>query len=133
MFYKAIVFLPLVGAIAAGLFSLRKLDGAAVTVSIAGVCLSFILSCFAFGTIALGGEQATIDVARWIGSGSFQAHWTLRFDTLTAVMLIVVTGVSSCVHIYSVGYMHNDKSIARFMAYLSFFTFAMLMLSLIHI
>ncbi|MGB2051059.1 MAG: NADH-quinone oxidoreductase subunit L [Candidatus Puniceispirillaceae bacterium] len=128
MFYKAIVFLPLVGAIAAGLFSLRKLDGAAVTVSIAGVCLSFILSCFAFGTIALGGEQATIDVARWIGSGSFQAHWTLRFDTLTAVMLIVVTGVSSCVHIYSIGYMHNDKSIARFMAYLSFFTFAMLML-----
>ncbi len=128
MFYKAIVFLPLVGAIAAGLFSLRKLDGAAVTVSIAGVCLSFILSCFAFGTIALGGEHVTIDVARWIGSGSFQAHWTLRFDTLTAVMLIVVTGVSSCVHIYSVGYMHNDKSIARFMAYLSLFTFAMLML-----
>ena len=128
MFYKAIVFLPLVGAIAAGLFSLRKLDGAAVTVSIAGVCLSFILSCFAFGTIALGSEQATIDVARWIGSGSFQAHWTLRFDTLTAVMLFVVTGVSSCVHIYSVGYMHNDKSIARFMAYLSLFTFAMLML-----
>ena len=128
MFYKAIVFLPLFGAIASGLFSLRKLDGAAVTVSIAGVCLSFILSCFAFGTIALGGEQATIDVARWIGSGSFQAHWTLRFDTLTAVMLIVVTGVSSCVHIYSVGYMHNDKSIARFMAYLSLFTFAMLML-----
>ena len=128
MFYKAIVFLPLVGAIAAGLFSLRKLDGAAVTVSIAGVCLSFILSCFAFGTIALGGEQATIDVARWIGSGSFQAHWTLRFDTLTAVMLIVVTGISSCVHIYSVGYMQNDKSIARFMAYLSLFTFAMLML-----
>ena len=128
MFYKAIVFLPLIGAIAAGLFSLRKLDGAAVTVSIAGVCLSFILSCFAFGTIALGGEHVTIDVARWIGSGSFQAHWTLRFDTLTAVMLIVVTGVSSCVHIYSVGYMHNDKSIARFMAYLSLFTFAMLML-----
>ena len=128
MFYKAIVFLPLIGAIAAGLFSLRKLDGAAVTVSIAGVCLAFILSCFAFGTIALGGEQAIIDVARWISSGSFQAHWTLRFDTLTAVMLIVVTGVSSCVHIYSVGYMHHDKSIARFMAYLSLFTFAMLML-----
>ena len=59
--------------------------------------------------------------------GNF-AHWTLRFDTLTAVMLIVVTGVSSCVHVYSVGYMHDDKSIARFMAYLSLFTFAMLML-----
>lgn len=128
MFFKAIVFLPLFGAIAAGLFSLRKLDGAAITVSIVCVCLSFILSCLAFGTIALGGEQAVVNVARWIGSGNFQAHWVLRFDTLTAVMLVVVTSVSSCVHIYSVGYMHDDKSIARFMAYLSLFTFAMLML-----
>ena len=128
MFYKAIVFLPLFGAIAAGLLSLRKLDGAAITASVSGVCLSFILSCFAFGSVALGGEQVIIEVARWIGSGDFQAHWTLRFDTLTAVMLIVVTGVSSCVHIYSIGYMHHDKAIARFMAYLSLFTFAMLML-----
>ncbi|HCD63639.1 MAG TPA: NADH-quinone oxidoreductase subunit L, partial [Alphaproteobacteria bacterium] len=101
MFYKAIVFLPLFGAIAAGLLSLRKLDGAAITASVSGVCLSFILSCFAFGSVALGGEQVIFEVARWIGSGDFQAHWTLRFDTLTAVMLIVVTGVSSCVHIYS--------------------------------
>ena len=128
MFYKAIVFLPLFGAIAAGLLSLRKLDGAAITASVSGVCLSFILSCFAFGSVALGGEQVILEVARWIGSGDFQAHWTLRFDTLTAVMLIVVTGVSSCVHIYSIGYMHHDKAIARFMAYLSLFTFAMLML-----
>ena len=128
MFYKAIVFLPLLGAIAAGLLSLRKLDGVAVTASVSGVCLSFVLSCFAFGSVALGGEQVIVDVARWIGSGDFQAHWTLRFDTLTAVMLIVVTGVSSCVHIYSIGYMHHDKAIARFMAYLSLFTFAMLML-----
>ena len=128
MFYKAIVFLPLLGAIAAGLLSLRKLDGAAITASVSGVCLSFILSCFTFGSVALGGEQVIVDVARWIGSGDFQAHWTLRFDTLTAVMLIVVTGVSSCVHIYSIGYMHHDKAIARFMAYLSLFTFAMLML-----
>ena len=128
MFYKAIVFLPLFGAIAAGLLSLRKLDGAAITASVSGVCLSFILSCFAFGSVALGGEQVIFEVARWIGSGDFQAHWTLRFDTLTAVMLIVVTGVSSCVHIYSIGYMHHDKAIARFMAYLSLFTFAMLML-----
>ncbi len=67
-------------------------------------------------------------MARWIGSGDFQAHWALRFDTLTAVMLIVVTSVSACVHIYSVGYMSHDPSRARFMAYLSLFTFAMLML-----
>ena len=128
MFYKAIVFLPLFGAIAAGLLSLSKMYGAAITASVSSVCLSFVLSCFAFGSVALGGEQAIVELARWIGSGDFQAHWTLRFDTLTAVMLIVVTGVSSCVHIYSIGYMHHDKAIARFMAYLSLFTFAMLML-----
>ena len=56
------------------------------------------------------------------------ANWSFRFDTLTAVMLIVVTSVSACVHIYSIGYMHHDKARARFMSYLSLFTFAMLML-----
>ena len=72
MFYKAIVFLPLLGAIAAGLLSLRKLDGAAITASVSGVCLSFVLSCFAFGSVALGGEQVIVDVARWIGSVTFR-------------------------------------------------------------
>ena len=100
MFYKAIVFLPLFGAIAAGLLSLRKLDGAAITASVSRCVLVLHSVLFAFGSVALGGEQVIVEVARWIGSGDFQAHWTLRFDTLTAVMLIVVTGVSSCVHIY---------------------------------
>ena len=128
MFYQAIVFLPLLGAIAAGLFSLRQQNAAAIAVSVSGVVLSFLLSLFAFSHIAMGGNTEIVSVARWINSGTFEANWQLRFDTLTAVMLIVVTGVSSCVHIYSVGYMHHDKAIARFMAYLSLFTFAMLML-----
>ena len=128
MFYQAIVFLPLLGAIAAGLFSLRQQNSAAIVVSVSGVVLSFLLSLFAFSHVAIGGNTEIVSVARWINSGSFEANWQLRFDTLTAVMLIVVTGVSSCVHIYSVGYMHHDKAIARFMAYLSLFTFAMLML-----
>jgi len=128
MFYQAIVFLPLIGAVLAGLFSLRAQNAAAITVSIAGVGLSFLLSLFAFAEVALGGNTHIVTVARWINSGAFEANWQLRFDTLTAVMLIVVTGVSSCVHIYSVGYMHHDRAIARFMAYLSLFTFAMLML-----
>ena len=63
MFYKAIVFLPLFASITAGLFS-PEIERAAVTVSITSVCLSFILSCFAFGTIALGGEQAIVNVGR---------------------------------------------------------------------
>lgn len=128
MFYQAIIFLPLMGSIAAGLLSLRALNTAAISVSVLGVCLSFFLSLIAFYIIALGGQTEYIHVARWINSGAFEANWTLRFDTLTAVMLIVVTGVSSAVHIYSIGYMHHDKAIARFMAYLSLFTFAMLML-----
>ena len=128
MMYQALVFLPLLAAIAAGLFSLKEQHQAAIFVTISAVVTSFILSCIAFVEVALQHNAMTIEVARWIGSGDFQAHWALRFDTLTAVMLIVVTSVSSCVHIYSVGYMSHDKSRARFMAYLSLFTFAMLML-----
>src|SRR5439155_991587 len=69
-----------------------------------------------------------VRVAQWMVSGDFEADWTRRIDTLTAVMLVVVPGVSSLVHLYSVGYMHGDRGRPRFFSYLSFFTFAMLML-----
>ena len=128
MLYQAIVFLPLIGAAIAGILSLRARHQAAELVTIAGVVGSLALSCWVLVEVALGHNPVTIELSRWIQSGGFDARWALRFDTLTAVMLIVVTGVSSCVHIYSVGYMHHDKSRARFMAYLSLFTFAMLML-----
>src|SRR3546814_20723352 len=68
------------------------------------------------------------DVCAYDLSGSFESHWALRWDTLTAVMVLVVTVVSTTVHVYSVGYMSHDHLIPRFMAYLSIFTFAMLML-----
>ena len=126
--YHAIVFLPLFGALLAGYFSLSHKHSAAAASAISGVVISLLLSVYAFIDVAMGGNSQTIDIARWIVSGDFSAQWALRFDTLTAVMLIVVTGVSSCVHIYSVGYMHHDPARGRFMAYLSLFTFAMLML-----
>ena len=126
--YHAIVFLPLLGALLAGYFSLSHKHGASATFAIGGVVGSLLLSIFAFFEVAVGGNPTTIEIARWIVSGDFDASWALRFDTLTAVMLIVVTGVSSCVHIYSVGYMSHDPARGRFMAYLSLFTFAMLML-----
>ena len=69
-----------------------------------------------------------VEVMRWIHSGGLAADWTLRVDTLTAVMLVVVTTVSSLVHIYSIGYMSHDPHQARFFSFLSLFTFAMLML-----
>ena len=126
--YHAIVFLPLLGALLAGYFSLSHKHSASAASAISGVVISLLLSIYAFVDVAMGGNDRTIDIARWIVSGDFSAQWALRFDTLTAVMLIVVTGVSSCVHIYSVGYMHHDPARGRFMAYLSLFTFAMLML-----
>ena len=70
----------------------------------------------------------TVPVLRFIESGSLQADWALRIDTLTVVMLVVVNTVSALVHIYSIGYMHHDPHRPRFFAYLSLFTFAMLML-----
>ncbi len=69
-----------------------------------------------------------IEVLRWVNSGALMADWALRIDTLTAVMLVVVNTVSSLVHIYSIGYMSHDPHQPRFFAYLSLFTFAMLML-----
>jgi len=78
--------------------------------------------------VALGGQPVKVEIASWIVSGTFDVSWALRIDALTAVMLVVVNGVSALVHVYSVGYMSHDPHKPRFMAYLSLFTFAMLML-----
>jgi NADH-quinone oxidoreductase subunit L len=126
--YSLIVFLPLMGSVIAGLFSLGNRDRAAELVTVSALMLSLVFSVIAFVEVAVGGVAITVDIGRWISSGGFDAKWSLRFDTLTAVMLIVVTGVSSMVHVYSIGYMSHDNARARFMSYLSLFTFAMLML-----
>ncbi|HRK71249.1 MAG TPA: NADH-quinone oxidoreductase subunit L [Micropepsaceae bacterium] len=125
---SAIVVLPLLGAIVAGLFGRMIGHRPAEIITTGLLVLSAVLSCAAFGKIALGGEPVTLTVFTWITSGTFDVTWSLRFDTLTAVMLVVVTGVSSLVHVYSIGYMHEDPHRARFFSYLSLFTFAMLML-----
>ena len=102
---------------------------AAEIITSALLVLSAILSWIAFFDMGFGGREAfTVPVLTWIHSGSMEADWALRIDTLTVVMLVVVTTVSSLVHIYSIGYMAHDPHRPRFMAYLSLFTFAMLML-----
>ena len=73
-------------------------------------------------------DTVIIHLLNWIRSGNFIVDWSIRLDTLTSVMFIVVTTVSACVHLYSIGYMENDQSKVRFMGYLSLFTFFMLML-----
>ncbi len=127
--YAAIVFLPLLGAVIAGLFG--RIIGARPSelVTTGLLFVSAALSVAAFATVAIGGGATQIiPVLPWIHSGAFVADWTVRVDTITAVMLVVVTGVSSLVHLYSIGYMHEDSSRPRFFGYLSLFTFAMLML-----
>ncbi len=128
---KLIVFLPLLAAAIAGLFCRVIGDRPAQIVTTAALLIAAALSIFVFIRIGFGPESGKLVVVKlftWIGSGTFEVDWALRLDTLTAVMLIVVTVVSSMVHVYSIGYMAEDTSIARFMSYLSLFTFFMLML-----
>ncbi len=123
-----IVFLPLLGAALAGLFGRALGDRGAQVVTSGLLAVSAVLSVLVFVDVALGGNARTTELFTWIDSGTFELSWALRVDTLTAVMFCVVTIVSSIVHVYSIGYMSEDKSIPRFMAYLSLFTFFMLML-----
>ena len=126
--YSAIVFLPIIGSLIAGLFG--RIIGARASEVATTVFLfaSAALSCLAFDDVIYHGHAQIIHVLQWVRSGNFEADWTIRVDALTAVMLVVVTGVSSLVHLYSIGYMHEDEHRPRFFAYLSFFTFAMLAL-----
>ena len=126
--HAAIVFLPLLGSAIAGLFGRLIGDRAAQLVTSGLVGLSALLSVFVFLDVVEAGHTVTIPVLNWIVSGDFNVAWSLRFDTLTAVMLLVVNWVSFMVHVYSIGYMHHDPSVPRFQSYLSLFTFAMLML-----
>jgi NADH-quinone oxidoreductase subunit L len=125
--YDLIVFLPLFGFLIAGIFGrwIGARGAEYVTTGFLGVC--FVLSWIAFFQVA-GGADAHVPIANWFTSGKLAVAWALRIDTLTAVMLVVVTTVSFLVHVYSIGYMADDPSIPRFFAYLSLFTFSMLML-----
>jgi NADH-quinone oxidoreductase subunit L len=128
---KLIVLLPLLAAAIAGLFCRIIGDRPAQIVTCSALLIAAALSIFVFIKIGFGPENAKLIVVKlftWIDSGTLDIVWSLRVDTLTAVMLIVVTGVSSMVHVYSIGYMEEDPGIPRFMSYLSLFTFFMLML-----
>ena len=126
---KLMVFLPLFAAIVAGLGS-RILGtlGAKLLTTIA-LFMSCAIAWLVFGLYLTGiGVPQVVPVLDWIHSGDMAVNWALRVDSLTAVMLVVITSVSALVHLYSWGYMAEDPSQPRFFAYLSLFTFAMLML-----
>jgi len=173
--YQAIVFLPLLGAILAGLIAIAgararfpgegplpgDADGehasphaahgesaahdthshdahghepaavgsrTAELITTTLLMISMILSWIAFVQVGFGDHDMRVPVFTWMSSGDLKVDWSLRIDTLTAVMLVVVTTISAFVHLYSMGYMEEDPYRPRFFAYLSIFTFFMLML-----
>jgi NADH-quinone oxidoreductase subunit L len=170
--YQAIVFLPLLGAILAGLIALAGArarfpgkgpapggeehaadhgahHGGAVShashhaeehapaaagsrtaelVTTTLLMISMILSWIAFVDVGFAHHDARVPVFTWMVAGDLKVEWSLRIDTLTAVMLVVVNTISAFVHLYSIGYMQEDPYRPRFFGYLSMFTFAMLML-----
>ena len=123
-----IVFLPLIGSIITGFFG--KILGLRLShfISCSLILASSILSAYLFYMTLNGYQTSNQFLFDWINSGAIDASWSLKFDTLTSVMLVVVTSVSALVHVYSIGYMSHDPYQFRFFSYLSFFTFAMLML-----
>ena len=123
-----VVLLPLFGAMFAMPVG-RALGYRAAELLTTGLLLAAaVMAWFLFFDVALGGNARTITLFEWIGSGAFKADWTVRLDTLSAVMLVVVNSVSFLVHWYSMGYMKDYGEQPRFFAYLSLFTFAMLTL-----
>ena len=123
-----ILFFPLIASIIAGFFGKYIGDRNSEYVTSGLVTISALLSVFVFYKVIFNQYSENIVIATWINSGSLDVNWSMLIDPLSAVMLVVVTSVSSLVHIYSIGYMSNDPHKPRFMAYLSLFTFAMLML-----
>ena len=124
----AIIALPLIASIISGFFGKFIGDRNSEIVTSFLVTISAILSAVVLYEVIINQYQDNIVIAKWISSGSLDVNWSMKIDPLSAVMLVVVTSVSSLVHIYSIGYMSHDPHKPRFMAYLSLFTFAMLML-----
>ena len=124
----SIIALPLIASIISGFFGKYIGDRNSEILTSLLVSISAILSGIVFYEVIVNQYEENIVIASWINSGSLEVNWSMKIDSLSAVMLVVVTLVSALVHIYSVGYMSHDPHKPRFMAFLSLFTFAMLML-----
>ena len=124
----SILFLPLIASIISGFFGKYIGDRNSEIVTSSLVSISAILSIYVLYQVIFNQYEDNIVIATWINSGSLDVNWSMLIDPVSAVMLVVVTLISSLVHIYSIGYMSHDPHKPRFMAYLSLFTFSMLML-----
>jgi len=124
----SVIILPLIASITAGFFGRFIGDRNSEIITSLLVSISAIISFIIFYNVIVNQYEDNIVIATWISSGTLDVNWSMKIDALSAVMLVVVTSVSSLVHIYSIGYMTHDPHKQRFMSYLSLFTFAMLML-----
>ncbi len=124
----SIIALPLIASIISGFFGKYIGDRNSEIVTSLLVSISAVFSALVLYEVIQNQYEDNILIATWINSGSLEVNWSMKIDALSAVMLVVVTSISSLVHIYSIGYMSHDPHKPRFMAYLSLFTFAMLML-----
>ena len=124
----AIVFLPLIGSLISGFFGKKLGDRYCQILTSSFVTISGILSVFIFYEVVTQDYSSNKVIYNWISSGNFHVNWSINIDPLTSVMLVVVSLISSIIHFYSIGYMSHDPHVPRFMAYLSLFTFSMLML-----
>ncbi|MBN3857368.1 NADH-quinone oxidoreductase subunit L [Paraburkholderia sp. Ac-20340] len=123
----AIPLAPLAGSLIAGLFGKTVGRAGAHTVTILGVAIAFVLSCMTFFDV-LGGASFNATVYEWMSVGGMKFEVGFLIDSLTALMMIVVTFVSLMVHIYTIGYMAEEEGYQRFFSYIALFTFSMLML-----
>ncbi len=123
-----ILFLPLFAAIISGFFGKYIGEKSSEVITSLFVSISAILSIIVFYNVVNQDYTNNLIIASWIKSGSLDINWSIQIDALSSVMLVVVTLISAIVHIYSIGYMSSDPHKPRFMAYLSLFTFAMLVL-----
>ncbi len=123
-----ILLLPLIASIIAGFFGRYIGDRNSEVFTSLLVSIAAIISFMVFYNVIVNQYENNIIIATWISSGTLDVNWSMKIDPLSAVMLVVVTSISALVHIYSIGYMSHDPHKPRFMAYLSLFTFAMLML-----
>ena len=124
----AIVFLPLLGSIISGFFGKKIGTKQCQLLTSTFVSISAILSFFIFYDVLVTDYSSNKLIFNWISSGNFTVNWSINIDPLTSVMLIIVTFISAIIHFYSIGYMSHDPHKSRFMAYLSLFTFSMLVL-----
>ena len=122
------VFLPLLAAIISGFFGNKLGNRFSEILTSLFVSISAIFSIYIFYNVMINDYNSNIIISSWISSGTLEVNWSIKIDPLSSVMLVVVTFISSLVHIYSIGYMHHDPHKPRFMSYLSLFTFSMLML-----